>query len=83
MDVSTGKDNRRVCNNLASKVPYKYQPQEALYSFQAPNMACQFPDDCSDSDDGDDSDDSDYMQPKKKCCVVSCDIFIRKRLHRI
>ncbi len=75
MDVSTGKNNRWKDTSALVSVGFattwrqkshKYQPQEALYSFQAPNMACQFLDDRSDSDDGDDSDDSDWIQPKKK-----------------
>ena len=45
-----------------NKVSYEYQPQEELYSFQAPDMAREFRDDRSDSDDGDDSSDSDYVE---------------------
>jgi hypothetical protein len=52
---------RRVCNRLNKKLSYKYQPQEELYSYQAPEMAREFGDDRSDSDDGDDSSDSDYV----------------------
>jgi hypothetical protein len=57
---------RRVCNRLMKKVSYKYQPQEELYSFQAPDLAREFRDDRSDSDDGDDSSDSDYVDSSRR-----------------
>jgi hypothetical protein len=40
------------CDRLTKKLPHKYQPQEALYSVEAPGMAREFRDDRSDSDDG-------------------------------
>jgi hypothetical protein len=40
-----------VCNRLTKNLPKKIQPQEELYSFEAPGMAREFRDDRSDSDD--------------------------------
>jgi hypothetical protein len=45
MAASTRKGNR------LNKNLHKYQPQEELYSFEAPGMAREFREDRSDSDD--------------------------------
>jgi hypothetical protein len=50
---------QRVCTQLMDKTPYKYQEQEALYSFEAPAMAAAFLDDVTSTDDTDNSKDSD------------------------
>jgi hypothetical protein len=51
---------QRVCTQLMDKIPYKYQEQEAVYSFEAPAMAAAFLDDVTVTEDSENSKDSDY-----------------------
>jgi hypothetical protein len=51
---------QRICTQLMDKVPYKYQEQEAVYSFEAPAMAAAFLDDVTVTEDSENSKDSDY-----------------------
>jgi hypothetical protein len=51
---------QRVCTQLMENIPYKYQEQEAVYSFEAPALAAAFLDDVTATEDSENSKDSDF-----------------------